>query len=187
MESMGFPDGRVRNVLRLAMAATVLVVATTALAAESVKIYRSTMPDGSVVLGDKPASGAKTVASDTYVLTAPKGAAQAEREYWRREAEAFDRRQQREMEAPRRRTGLRHDPDGARSSAGLPSYAAAGDYAGYAGYDGYGAYGANGGPGGYGDRLESPGARLPRAYTSSPGAARGRSGGFIGSGFSTSR
>jgi hypothetical protein len=148
------------------------------------------MPDGSVVLGDRPASGAKTVASDTYVLTAPKSAAQAEREYWRREAEAFDRRQQREMEAPRRRTGMRHDPDGARSSAGLLSYAAAGDYAGYAGYagyEGYGAYGANGGSAGYGERLDSRGARLPRAYTSSPGAARGRSGGFIGSGFSTSR
>ena len=71
-------------------------------ASESVKIYRSTMPDGSVMLGDRPAAGARSVNTDIYVLTAPRGAAETEREYWQRQSEAFNlRQQQREVEAPR--------------------------------------------------------------------------------------
>ena len=83
---------------RLAGALLVAAVATVTLpsfAAETVKIYRSTMPDGSVVLGDKPSTGARSVATDTIVLSAPRGSAEAERDYWRREAEAFNLRQQR--------------------------------------------------------------------------------------------
>ena len=92
----------------LVVAASAL--AGTALAAETVKIYRSIMPDGSVVLGDKPTAGARSVATDTIVLTAPRGAAEAERDYWRREGKAFNLRQQRRdsVQAPRPRMARSH-------------------------------------------------------------------------------
>ena len=137
------------------------------MAAETVKIYRSVMPDGSVVLGDKPSAGARSVATDTIVLTAPAGAAEAERDYWRRQSEAFNLRQQRRDAAdqPRRRMGA----------------AAPGDIAMYE--DEYrplaSLYGHEAG------RPLVPLRHVPTVYSSSPGAVNGRSGGFIGSGFST--
>jgi len=70
-----------------------LTCLTPVFAAETVRIFRSTMPDGSVVLGDRPSVGARQVASSTYAITAPNGAAQAEREHWRRQSDAFDLRQ----------------------------------------------------------------------------------------------
>ena len=90
------------------LAATLLLATMPADAAESVKIYRSTMPDGSVMLSDKPSAGAKAVVSNTYLLKAPSGAADAERDYWRRQSEAFNlRQQQRDLDAARSDTGQR--------------------------------------------------------------------------------
>ena len=150
-----------------ALLAALAIGSAPATAAETVKIFRSTMPDGTVVLSDKPAAGAKAVASDTYVLTAPRGAAEAERDYWRSQAEAFNRRQQQRdvVQFPRRGMISSHRDELAMSEdAGQPVYY-----------------------GGYSSRPLVPLHRVPRDYTSSPGAVRGRDGGFIGSGFSTSR
>ena len=149
----------------LLMAASAL--AGTAVAAETVKIYRSVMPDGSVVLGDKPSPGARSVATDTIVLTAPRGAAEAERDYWRRQAEEFNLRQQRRdaADGPRLRMGAAAGDDVAlyddeyRPLASLYDHRAGAPLV--------------------------PLRHVPKVYTSSPGAVNGRSSGFIGSGFST--
>lgn len=168
MDSFKPPFGKRRNRLRVSLLTALMAVATAGTAAETVKIYRSTMPDGSVVLSDRPASGARAVASHSYVLQAPKGAAEAERDYWRRQADAFNRRQQQQdVEAPRRRISARIVGDApTQEDAWLP----------VAVY-----------PGLHGGQPLVPGYAVPRRYTSSPGAVRGRSSGFIGSGFSTSR
>ncbi len=127
------------------------------------RIYRSVLADGRVVIGDRPVAAAKTVESWSYELP-PADVAQSradqQRQHWRREAEAFEQRQ-REREAERRRA------DEARQVVVLT--------------DPY--------------RLHAPvliGAAQPLvppflvspSYGSSPGAVRGRSFGFIGSGFS---
>jgi len=150
------------------MAAALILVAAPAGAAETVKIFRSTMPDGSVVLSDKPAAGARTVASDTIVLAAAAGAADAERDYWRQQAEAFNRRQaMRDAERDRARgqgippMAMHHQDDVA-----YPAYVVGG---------------------GHPAKPIVPLRHVPRVYRSSPGAVRGRDGGFIGSGFSTAR
>jgi hypothetical protein len=98
------PAGKVcTRLVRLSLVSALLFPPIAGHAAESVKIYRSTMPDGSVMLGDRPTPGARSVVTGTYVLATPPGAADAEREYWRRQSEAFDLRQQRrEVEAHRR-------------------------------------------------------------------------------------
>jgi hypothetical protein len=157
---------------RLAAALSITAAALVAgpsFAAETVKIYRSTMPDGSVVLGDKPSPGARSVASDSIVLTAPRGAAEAERDYWRRQAEEFNQRQQRRdaADSPRRRMApaQRHD---------LAMYGE--EWQPLATYYGH-----------YAGKPLVPLSQVPRTYTSSPGAVGGRSSGFIGSGFSTGR
>jgi hypothetical protein len=151
----------------LVVAASAL--AGTAFAAETVKIYRSIMPDGSVVLGDKPTAGARSVATDTIVLTAPRGAAEAERDYWRREGEAFNLRQQRRdsVQAPQPRMGRSHHDEMAMYGDEWVPLAT-----------------------NYGHRASRPLVppdQVQPVYTSSPGAVNGRSSGFIGSGFSTAR
>jgi hypothetical protein len=158
--------GTTRQLLGASLVAALVVMATPATAAETVKIFRSTMPDGTVVLSDKPAPGAKSVASDTFVLSAPAGAAEAERDYWRSQSEAFNRRQQlRDAdERPTYRHSRHHRHDLAMYEEQQPAY--------------------------YGHHVSKPIVslhRVPRHYTSSPGAVRGRDSGFIGSGFSTSR
>jgi hypothetical protein len=166
----GLPRSELTIGRRLAGALLVAAVATVALpsfAAETVKIYRSTMPDGSVVLGDKPSTGARSVATDTIVLSAPRGSAEAERDYWRREAEAFNLRQQRREaeDAPSRWRAPARPDDLAMYDEWRPL---ATEY----GYDA--------------GKPLVPLRAVPRTYTSSPGAVNGRSSGFIGSGFSTS-
>jgi hypothetical protein len=147
------------------MATALAVVATPAGAAETVKIFRSTMPDGSVVLGDKAVQGAKSVSTDTIVLTAKPGAADAERDYWRQEAEAFNRRQEM-RDAERDRRAYPQYPPLAMDHHAPPVFVVGGGHAA--------------------KPIVSL-RKVPRHYVSSPGAVRGRSGGFIGSGFSTSR
>lgn len=166
MESFKSLSGGNRFV-RMSLLAALLAVATHGAAAETVKIYRSTMPDGSVVLGDKPASGARSVASHSYLLKAPRGVAEAERDYWRRQSDGFNlRQQQQDVQAPRPRMSPRLAVEAPQEDAWLPSSVQ---------------------PGHHGSRTLVPLHRVPRRYASSPGAVRGRSGGFIGSGFSTSR
>ena len=152
----------------LSLAGAMTLVSSPAVAAETVKIFRSTMPDGTVMLSDKPAAGAKSVVTDTVVLTAPRGAAEAERDYWRRQSEAFNRRQAvRDGEQQRLsdRGSYRQHGDVAMVDEPMPVY-----------------YGGN--------AVNRPIVSLnkvPRDYTSSPGAVRGRDGAFIGSGFGSAR
>lgn len=169
MKSSKSAFGIGRGLVGGSLIAALTAVAGPSVAAETVKIYRSTMPDGSVVLGDKPTSGARTVATDTYVLSAPRGAAEAERDYWRRQSEAFNLRQQRRDAADLRRPRTmspRLDDVAMYGDSWQPAGAYYGHHAG---------------------RPLVPQNRVPRDYTSSPGAVSGRSSGFIGSGFSTAR
>ena len=158
--------GKGRQWLGKSLLAALVAVSGPAAAAETVKIFRSTMPDGSVMLSDKPSSGARSVSSDSYVLTAPRGAAEAERDYWRRQSDAFNQRQQRREAGPSYRRAPRHVDDRAIEDGLQPSVVY------YAPPSG---------------RPLVPMNRVPQDYASSPGAMRGRSSGFIGSGFSTAR
>jgi hypothetical protein len=160
--------GNRRNTFGMSLLVALLGVASPGGAAETVKIYRSTMPDGSVVLSDKPSQGARSVATHNYVLTAPRGNVEAEREYWRRQSDAFNlRHQQREGQARARRMspGAAVDPLG-----GEDGWFPLSAYTGHRSHDPL-----------------VPMHAVPGRYASSPGAIRGRSSGFIGSGFSTSR
>ncbi len=69
-------------------------------------IYRNTLKDGTVEFSDRPAApgaGAANVGHSTYLVPDAADAlrrAEAEREYWRKQAEAFEtRNQQREAQA----------------------------------------------------------------------------------------
>jgi hypothetical protein len=167
MKPRNWGFGKGSRLLGMSLVAAFAAVSAPVSAAETVKIFRSTMPDGSVVLSDKPLTGARSVTSDTFVLTAPRGAAEAERDYWRRQSEAFNLRQQRREAAPSHRRIRRHLDDLAMYEHGIePSVV-------YYGPPSH--------------RPLVPLSRVPRDYTSSPGAVRGRSSGFIGSGFSTAR
>ena len=151
--------------------AALLVAAGPAQAETTLKVYRSHMPDGSVVLGDRPAAGARNVESSNYAVAPLRqgaAAADAEREYWRRQAEAFDQRQaMRDMRD--RPSGYRYQrirQDAAQSWGPAEVWY----------------------PGGQGaHRPLVPPHRVNPVYRSTPGAAHGRSFGFIGSGFSTAR
>jgi hypothetical protein len=142
----------------------------------AVTIYQARLPDGTLELSDRPPTGAAgAVERRSYGLSpqdaATRQRAEAERQYWRQQADAFGKRQQeRDREAERVR---RERPAQTVVFAELPRRAV---FQGYGwvppevhGSGFFGGVGASGG------------------YTSSPGAAQGRSGGFIGSGFSTAR
>jgi len=166
MKAMRAATGAGRILSGISLAAVLAGLSIPAGAAETVKIYRSSMPDGTVVLSDKPTTGAKSVASDTFVLTAPRGAAEAERDYWRRQAEAFNRRQ--EMRDGEQRPSIRSSRPSREEFAMYREPEVI--------HHGYHAA----------QPLVSL-SRVPPNYASSPGAARGREGGFIGSGFSSAR
>lgn len=139
-----------------------------AAADSTLRVFRSQMPDGSVVLGDRPAAGARSVDSSNYTVTSPRqgaGGAEAEREYWRQQAEAFANRQAR-----------RETMQGRRGHGGGYHGAMRGD-ADYSVWV----------PGAHAGRPLVSLNRIDPVYRSSPGAVRGRDSGFIGSGFSTAR
>lgn len=73
-------------------------------------LYRSTMPDGRVVLGDRPESGARAVEVSGSLPVADRSSvsrAQQERDYWRQRSEAFAQRQLlRQLNDERERAGL---------------------------------------------------------------------------------
>jgi hypothetical protein len=162
--------------------------------APATTIFQSRLPDGSFELSDRaPAAGATPLGQRTYALppqSASAQRAQAERDYWRRQAEAFERRQ-RERDRLTALEADRRDAVRAPQTVVLDSrYAVRGwgpavplrpplprpapvDYGlGLQPAPLPGPQGSNGGS----------------AYTSSPGAVQGRpTGGFIGSGFATGR
>jgi hypothetical protein len=143
----------------------------------AVTIYQARLPDGTLELSDRPPAGAAgAVERRSYGLApqdpAARQRAEAEREYWRRQADAFVKRQQdREREAERAR---RERPPPTIVVAEVPRRAV---------YHGYGWLPPEiAAPG-----FVSGGFGAVGGYTSSPGAVQGRSSGFIGSGFATAR
>ncbi len=149
-------------------------------AAPSTTIWRSRLPDGTVELGDRPPSGAAlSMERRSYPQAAAPAAARrqadAERDYWRRQAEAFEqRRAERERNAAQAQRERTAEPtvlviDGRqRAVGGAPDWAWTVVDPSLPGLP--------------------PSALGPSVYGSSPGAVQGRStGGFIGSGFSTAR
>jgi len=170
-------------------------------AAPATTIWQSRRPDGTLELSDRPPpAGAAQVGQRSYTLPkegAARQRADAEREYWRRQAEGFNRRQQdrdriEQAESERR---ARAQPQVVFADAGRPVW--------------YGAptvqpWPPHGGlpvppgfvPPGVGPYPQPEPRPLPgpiqgsgaSSYSSSPGAVQGRAtGGFIGSGFATGR
>ena len=89
-------------------------------------IYRNTLKDGTVEFSDRPAAagaGATHVGHSTYLVPDAADAlrrAEAEREYWRKQAEAFEtRNQQREAQAAAAAT---RRAQAASQPARVPSY-----------------------------------------------------------------
>lgn len=156
----------------------------------STTIWQSRLPDGTLELSDRPpAAGASQVNQRSYVLPTEDAARQradAERDYWRKQAEGFNRRQQDrdrldQAEAERR---ARSQPQPVYADAGAPVW--------------YGTPRVRPWPPHGGSFFPPPNGvvTLPApvqgnggsAYSSSPGAVQGRAtGGFIGSGFATGR
>jgi hypothetical protein len=143
-------------------------------------IYQATLQDGTLELSDRPPSGgASGIERHSYVLpqdSAARQRAEAEREYWRLQAEAFERRR-----AARDRVLAQ----GERTRPAPPVVIVQSDWRRSV-YHGYGwvppdLYGLPGGPGAVVVGGISP------IYTSSPGAVQGRDAGFIGSGFGMRR
>jgi hypothetical protein len=146
-------------------------------ATPAVTIYQARLPDGTLELSDHPPTGAAgAVERRSYGLApqdpATRKRAEAEREYWRGQADAFVKRQQeRDREAERAR---RDRPTPPIVVAEVPRRAI---------YHGYGWL-----PHEFGGAVAGPSTLgISGTYTSSPGAVQGRSSGFIGSGFATAR
>lgn len=147
-----------------------MAVVATGASAATLTVYESRMPDGSMVVGDKPAKGAKSVKTHRYDYTpSNKAHVEAEREYWRRESNAFAQRYQ---------ASQAYQYSTWRAPVAVPQsgYYEPSSYGGYYGHFHYGA----GAP-------LVPNSVIQPNYTTSPGAVNGRGAGFIGSGFSTAR
>jgi hypothetical protein len=144
-------------------------------------IYQATLPDGTFELSDRPpSSGATGIDRRSYALpqhAAARERAEAEREYWRRQAEAFERRRSERDRALEQSRRVRAAPP---TTVIVRSDFPRGVYHGY-GWMPPDLFGA----------AVSPNAFLAggvsSVYTSSPGAVRGRDVGFIGSGFGPRR
>jgi hypothetical protein len=149
-------------------------------------IYQATLKDGTLELSDRPPSGDATgIERRSYALPQDSTArqrAEAEREYWSRQAEAFERRRTARDRASAQGERLRPAPP----VVILQSDWRRGVYHGY-GWMPPDLYGVSGGFGSFG----APGALVvggfAPTYTSSPGAVQGRDAGFIGSGFGMRR
>jgi hypothetical protein len=139
----------------------------------STTIYRAVLPDGTVFIGDQRPTTTATVQVLSYPV--PQGGqvdarAEAQRRYWREQAEAFEeRRREREREAAARRQVqvLVEVVADARRPVAEPTVGFTPIL-----------------PAWRGPAVVVP---VAPAYTSSPGAIRGRQPGFIGSGFAVSR
>ncbi|MGE0800873.1 MAG: hypothetical protein AB7G13_08885 [Lautropia sp.] len=156
-----------RKLVWAGLAAGCIMAALPAAAQSTLKVYSARMPDGSLMLSDRPPAGAKGgYQTSTYAVPEAKqrAAIEADREYWRRQGDAFDRRQS------------QRDAVGSRSGRQWSSY----DAVAPDGPHHYGGYG-------YAARPIVSLRHVPRVYESSPGVVRGRDSGFIGSGFSTAR
>lgn len=145
----------------------------------STTIWQARLPDGTLELTDRPpASSATAVQSRTYALPSDGQArqrAEAERAYWRKQAEAFDaRRRERDRE---RESAIAEAPRTVVVHTEVHRPAV---------YHGYGWLPPDivGGVGG-GRGVIAAG--VAPVYVTTPGAAQGRGSGFIGSGFGTAR
>jgi hypothetical protein len=162
-------------------------------AVPSTTIWQSRLPDGTLELSDRPPpAGASRVSQRSYTLPAQGVAskrADAEREYWSRQAERFNRRRQdrdRLDQAEAERRAL-IPPQGMYAEAGRPIWYGSPTVRPWPPH-GVRPLPPHGGvvvpqplPGPFQSDGSSP-------YTSSPGAVQGRpTGGFIGSGFATGR
>lgn len=144
-------------------------------------IYEARLSDGTLELSDRPpATGATAVERHSYVLpqdSAARRRAEAEREYWRRQAEGFERRQ-RDRDRELERAQRVRPPQTIVVQADLGRRGV---------YHGYGWVPPDV-HGGFGTMPGVPPAAVHPIYSSSPGAVQGRSeGGFIGSGFPSRR
>ena len=146
-------------------------------------IYQSTLKDGTLELSDRPPSGGATdVERRSYALpqdAAARERAEAEREYWGKQAAAFERRRTDREQALEQQTQRTQRPLSAPPTV-VYLDGRRGVYHGY-GWMPPELYGAGMGPGTPIFNAYSP------VYTSSPGAVQGRDSGFIGSGFGVRR
>ena len=136
-------------------------------------IWQARLPDGTLELTDRPpAAGASAVQSRSYALPEDDEArrrAQAERAYWRKQAEGFEaRRSERER--------IREQP-----VAPVTTVIVQAEVERPAVYHGYGWV-----PPVVGGGLR-PVVPVAPFYATTPGAVQGRDGGFLGSGFGTRR
>lgn len=165
-------------------------------------LYRSTMPDGRIVLGDHPEPGARAaevIGSVPPADSTSAARAQQEREYWRQRSEAFARRQllrEREEERERERSAS-HASDLHRGAfmVGAPVFYRPRVRLDYTGQDASPVYGTS--PGAAGRNLAVSGATFGAAGGFGTGVGfggvgtgfgQGAAGGssFIGSGFARS-
>ena len=158
--------------------------------ADAVVLYRSTMPNGRTVIGDRPEPGARRTEAIGAALAVDRAdtvRARQEREYWRQRAEAFAARheqRQREFDAERSERVGRAERERALYASRVllaPPVVYAGGLGRFDpfGFASGGAYATS--PGAAGRNLGALG-----STGLGFGAAFGASSGFIGSGFATS-
>jgi len=139
--------------------------------APATRIYRSVGADGSVVYGDQPIAGARAVQIRSFVSASDATAiatARRQQQYWREQADAFERRRadRQAAEARARADAERERDETERLVVVVPRNLRAPAFAA--------------GPG-----VPIPG--VPSSYGSQPGAAASAPAAFIGSGFATAR
>ncbi|RPH45614.1 MAG: hypothetical protein EHM87_05605 [Burkholderiales bacterium] len=166
-------------------------------AAPATTIWQSRLPDGTLELSDRPPpAGAAQVGQRSYTLPkegAARQRADAEREYWRKQAEGFNRRQQDRdrMEQAESERRARAQPQVVFADAGRPVWYGAPTLRPWPPHGGLPPGVGPSGPYPQPDPRPLPGpiqGSGASSYSSSPGAVQGRAtGGFIGSGFATGR
>jgi hypothetical protein len=135
-------------------------------AAGATTLYHAVLPDGSTFVGDRPPEAAQSVRTLSYPF--PQGAriearAEARRQYWREQAEAFNERQrERDREAAQQRQVREMGRSLAKATPDVYCMR----------------------PVARRDIVFAPPGYVPvpPVYTSTPGAVRGRDSRFIGSG-----
>jgi hypothetical protein len=129
---------------------------------ESVRVYRSVGADGRVTFGDQPVPGARTVEIRSFASSSDAEAmatARSQKQYWREQSEAFDRRRT-DREEDERRAALDHLESAPSSLYVIPYHLR--------------------------PPQARPLPGIPATYGSSPGAAAGVPARFLSSGFASS-
>ncbi|MDO4905088.1 MAG: hypothetical protein Q4A16_06010 [Lautropia sp.] len=156
------------------VAAGALLTDASVLADTVTRVYQSRMPDGSVVFGDKPVTGAREYSSREYRLPdpLPDDVLEAERLDWEHQARAFDQRHAERQAIEALAERVRHEAAPQRTQANTRVLSSGGVA--------YPAWGPQ-------IRPVAPPAGHASQYRSSPGAINGRQNPFLGSGFSAHR